>query len=165
MKKFSELKGKLEVHSEYELIVGDYKLTIPLKSLPINFAEQLDELFPLPKAPKKPNKKTHQFEPDYNDEKYIEQKEKINQLRTYAHVVLALAGPIQVEVRKTTNRGTEKWELDDTYELEGDVYKQVDELIDTKIGMGYWIDVAEEVQRVSGLDMERFRDRLPQAGL
>jgi hypothetical protein len=162
MKKFSELKDSLEVKSEFELIIGDKKLIIPLKSLPANFDDELDTMFPLPTPPKRPDKRTHQILPDLTDEKYLEKRKKMEKLRTYATVAFALCGPIQVAEKKKTTSGADAWTAPEAYELEGDIYAKIDQLLDSKIGIGYWIQVAEEVQNISGLDMDRFRERLPE---
>ncbi len=163
MKSLSELKGKLEVKDVYEVVVGDYKLEFPLKSLPANYGDELESLFPMPEPRKKPNKKTHKFEPDYEDPEWKEEKKKMNRLRTYATVALALAGPIRVSERSTSK--TKEWKEPEEFAVDGaDVYAQVDQLLDTKIGMGYWAAIAEHIQTISGIDMEKFRSFVSEAG-
>lgn len=144
MKSIKDLKGKFESRDVFPLEINGMKVEVPIKSLPVNFQDELDEKFPYPEAPRKPNKKTHQFEPDYEDPKYLEEVKAVDRVRIYATVVMAIDGSLKVD-------GEE-------YALDGDSYDMIDSLIETKIPLGSWAKIAERVQEISGITEDEFRE-------
>jgi hypothetical protein len=143
MKSLKDLKGVFEAKEVFKLDISGKKVEVPVKSLAVNFQDELDEYFPYPDPPKKPNKKTHQFEPDYDDPGYLKDCEAIDRIRIYATVVLAIDGNIKVD-------GEE-------YALEGEPADKVEALMDTKIPLGQWSKIAERIQEISGIDEDSFR--------
>lgn len=144
MKSLKDLKGVFEAKEVFKLDISGKKVEIPVKSLAVNFQDELDEHFPYPDPPKKPNKKTHQFEPDYDDPAYLKDCEAIDRIRIYATVVMAIDGNLKVD-------GEE-------YALEGDPIEKVEALMDTKIPLGQWSKIAERIQEISGIDEDSFRE-------
>lgn len=159
MPSIKELAGKFEVKNSHEFEINMMKVRVPIKSLPVNFDEQLDEILPYPEPPKKPNRKTHTFEFDYNDPKYLTTKSKVDKLRIYATVILAMDGPLQVaEMKETKKNGEKVYSEFKTFEFTSkDTLDQIDELIETKIPIGHWADLANKVQEASGIKEEDFR--------
>ncbi|NLT46003.1 MAG: hypothetical protein GXX80_10915 [Thermotogaceae bacterium] len=143
MKSIKDLKGVFEAREVFKMEITGKKVEIPVKSLAVNFQDELDEQFPYPEAPKKPNKKTHKFEPDYEDQGYLKDCEAIDRIRIYATVAMAIDGKIKVD-------GEE-------YAIEGEPYEMIDSIMDTKIPLGYWTKLAERIQEISGIDEDSFR--------
>jgi hypothetical protein len=143
VKSLKDLKGVFEAKEVFTIEINKMKVEIPVKSLPVNFQDELDEHFPYPEAPKKPNKKTHRFESDYEDPAYLKDCEAIDRIRVYATVVMAIDGNVKID-------GEE-------YALEGEPYDQIEALMETKIPLGYWTKIAERIQEISGIDEDSFR--------
>lgn len=144
MRSIKELAGMFEVSDKCTLEIGDNTVVLNIKSLPVNFSDELDEILPYPKTPRKPNKKTHQFEDDPNDPKYKEERAKVERLRVYATVLMGLKEDVILV------NGEE-------FVLEGDIYAKIDALLETRIPMGYWIDIAKQINELSGIKEEDFR--------
>ncbi len=142
--KLSQLKGKLRVNSTYTTNINGMELVFPLKSLGLNFQDEIEREFPYPEAPTKPNKVQKQFAPDLNDPKYLEEKKKIDMIRTYAVVIKALDGHILVNGEQL------EFESDD-------IMERIDALIETEIPIGIFGEIVQKIQEISGIKPDEFR--------
>src|SRR6056297_3142989 len=127
-------KGKFNTTKKISMEIGDQKLDFTIKSLPVNFQDQIAEELPYPPKKKVFNKAKKIFEyketPDWED-----QKKKIDGLRTYAVFVMGTVD-----------------------EIEGDdLSEKIETLIDTGIPIGYFIEIVKEIQTLSGLSDSEFQ--------
>ncbi len=127
-------KGKFNTTKKISMEIGKEKLDFTIKSLPVNFQDTLADELPYPPKKKVFNKAKKIFEyketPDWE-----EQKKKIDGLRTYAVFVMGVEEEIEGET------------LED----------KIETLIDTGIPIGYFVEVVNEIQALSGLSDSEFQ--------
>jgi hypothetical protein len=127
-------KNKYVLTKKLSMKVGKDTLEMTIKPLPINFQDLLNDELPYPAKKKVFNKSTKSWgykeTPDYD-----EKKKKIDALRTYALFVM---GTVE--------------------EIEGDTLNdKIETLIDTGLPIGYFIEVVNEIQALSGITDSEFQ--------
>jgi len=130
--------GMFNQRSVFQLKLDDKVLDIPIISLSSNINDIISEELPYPQPPKKFIKATKSFSCNYEDEEYLEQKAKIDRLRTYAMVI----------------HGIDQAQ----FPIEGNtLYEKIDTLIGTGIPIGFFAQIADAIGELSGISRAEFR--------
>lgn len=131
---FSKKDEKFETRKKIKLQIGERKLEINIKALPMNFQDIIAEELPYPAMKKVFNKSTKKWEYKESPE-WETEKRKIDSLRTYAVFVLGVED-----------------------EIEGvDLKDKIDTLLDTGLPIGYFIEIVNEIQALSGISDTEFQ--------
>lgn len=127
-------KDKYNITKKLKMKVGKDDLEMTIKPLPINFQDKLSEELPYPEKKKVFNKALKRFE--YKETlDWEEEKKKIDALRTYAVFVM---GTVE--------------------EIEGkDLKDKIETLVDTGLPIGYFVEVVNEIQELSGISDSEFQ--------
>lgn len=130
-------KGAFNLKKEIKMEIGDRVLEFTIKPLPVNFQDTLAEELPYPEKKKVFNKKTKRFE--YGETPtWEEDRKKIDSLRTYAVFVMGVEDEIEGENLKD----------------------KIETLIDTGLPIGYFIEVVDEIQTLSGISDSEFPESM-----
>lgn len=134
---FSKGGEKFKSKKHITLNIDDRELVINIKALPVNFQDIIAEELPYPELPKVFNKSKKRFE-GRETAAWENEKRKIDSLRTYAVFVLGVEDEIEGENLKD----------------------KIETLIDTELPIGYFIEVVNEIQTLSGISDSEFQSSM-----
>ncbi len=131
-------KGKFKTTGVHVIRHGKEKIEVPIKSLPININDRINDELPYPDAPKRFDKQAKQFVYNHEDPAWLTEKQKIDALRTYAICIMGI--------------DEEKFAIEGSNLLE-----KINTLIDLEMPIGYFVDLSKAIQELSGIKEDEFR--------